>query len=268
MDDINCKNFRIVHISDTQLGFTDSRNRYRLAEEQSIPEEELELLYTNTDKEYYELAVNEINRLEPKPDVVINTGDLVDSPENLTSWKDYQDITDTINSTVYEVKGNHDSTIVRGEDYYSFMLKGQFFIALNSQLLKNSEIYPEKFQKQKRFIENELSNNRDSKNIIMLMHHPLSFDDSDENQDYFFLPPVQRNWVIKLIETYNIKIVLSGHLHRNRILKHKNTELITTGSLSEPLGYDYNGEIAKRGFRILDINMGTNIINHDYIKLN
>ncbi|MGL1894568.1 MAG: metallophosphoesterase [Spirochaetaceae bacterium] len=267
MDEINDNNFRIVHISDTQLGFTDSMNRNRLAKELGRPEEDLELQYSKIDKEYYELAVKEINQLDPKPDVVINTGDLVDSPENVTAWQDYQDVTNSISSPVYEVKGNHDGPIERGKDYYSFTLKGLLFTVINTQFLKNSEFYPEECNKQKRFIEKELSDNRYNKNIIMLMHHPPIPHETVRNEDYFFIPAIQRKWVIELLEKYNIRAVLSGHLHRNIILKYKDTELITTGSIGEALGHDYDGEIAKRGFRVIDINLKTSVINHDYIKL-
>jgi len=61
--------------------------------------------------------------------------------------------------------------------------------------------------------------------------------------------------------------LLSGHYHRNHIIKYKTAELITSGSVSEALGYDNDGKKAERGFRVLDLNLDTGEINHNYIKL-
>jgi 3',5'-cyclic AMP phosphodiesterase CpdA len=104
-------------VSDTRLGFTDSRNRWRKAEQRGIPEAEIERHYSTIDKDYYELAVAKINQLAPEPDAVLITGDLVDSPDSQEQWEDYLRITKSIEFPVYEVMGNHDGFSEKGLDY-------------------------------------------------------------------------------------------------------------------------------------------------------
>lgn len=258
---------RIVHISDTQLGFTDSRNRFRLSEELDIPEERLELEYTGIDKRYYERAVDKINMLNPRADVVVNTGDLVDSSDCARQWEDYREVTGKIESPVYEVIGNHDGFGGKGKEYYSFKVKGFFFLALNSQFLKKYECYRNEVLDQKEFMEKELSRNRDCEFKILLMHHPLYIQNDTEPEDYFSLPPVQRKWILDMLEEFNVSAVLSGHYHRNNLRRFSNSELITTGPVSEAMGWDWDGRTAERGFRIIDMDLRSGSISHEYVKL-
>ncbi len=268
---------RIVQISDPQLGFTDSRDRSRAAEKYGIPEQDIARRYSTRDKAYYEMAVAKMKQLDPMPDAVLVAGDLVDSPDNQEQWEDYISVTRSLGLPVYEAMGNHDGFTAKGLDYYrnvlkkrdfySFVIKGVLVLVVNSNYLKAPDKLPEQALVHQCFIERELREHNAIKKKLILMHHPLYFEHPDEAEAYFSLPPVQRQWVLDLVETYQVRAVLSGHYHRNHITRYKQAALITSGSTSEAMGYDNDGKKATRGFRVLDLNLDTGTIAHAYIKL-
>jgi 3',5'-cyclic AMP phosphodiesterase CpdA len=277
MSEISKNHLRIVLIGDPQLGFTDSRNESRAAEKFGLPEPLVTRYYSTIDRMYYEAAVAKIKQLDPAPDAVLVAGDLVDSADCREQWEDYTSVTTSLGLPVYEAMGNHDGFTKEGldtyrnvlgkQDYYSFKIKGAFFLVLNSNYLKNCDILPKEARLHQAFVERELRESSAARTKIMLMHHPLYFEDPDEEEAYFSLPPAQRMWVLGLIEKYQVRAVLSGHYHRNHIIQYKRTALITSGSTSEAMGYDHDGKKAERGFRILDLNLDTGEINHEYIQL-
>ena len=268
---------RIVQISDTQIGFTDSRNRSRIAEERRVPKEAIPLDYSAVDREYFQTAVGNTNQLEPAPDVVLITGDLVDCADSERQWSDYTKTAASLNPPVYELMGNHEGFTEEGlarfrrklkkNDFYSFTIKDVLFLVLNSNYLKEPERFSEQTRLHRVFAEEELDTHRAVKHKIILLHHPLYLEDPDESEDYFTLPPTQRQWVLGLVEEHNVLAVISGHYHRNHVIRYKNTALITTGPTSEPIGQDNTGQEAQRGFRVLDLDLNTGAINHEYRRI-
>jgi 3',5'-cyclic AMP phosphodiesterase CpdA len=255
---LNDNYIRIVQISDTQLGFTG---------------DSLKL-----DEAYFEQAVESINKLNPKPDVVINTGDLVNNPNNEEQWNDYVRISKMVEAPYYEIMGNHDGWSVeglskfrdrfKGNDYYSFTVKNCLFVALNSWYLKEPEKNLLEAKKQQQFLDSTLQVNNSSKYKFILIHHPLYLKTPDEKEEYFTLPVEQRKWLLDVASKNNVKLILTGHYHRNSMVTYQDSlMIITTGPTSKPLGNNYDNTKASRGFRIIDVNPENGSVNDEYIPL-
>ena len=80
------------------------------------------------------------------PDAVIVSGDIGENPQ---AWDEARAILSGLKSPVYYVPGNHDDNAnnidryraVFGKDYYQFHVKNATFIALDSQLLGNFDVF-------------------------------------------------------------------------------------------------------------------------------
>lgn len=254
----NSEYIRIVQISDTQLGFTG---------------DSLKL-----DEACFEQAVESINRLNPKPDVVINTGDLVNNPNDEKQWQAYVRISKKVKAPYFEVMGNHDGWSVDGlikfrdrfkrNDYYSFTVKNCLFVALNSWYLKEPEQNLSEAEKQQQFLENTLQENNSCRVKIILVHHPLYLEKPDEKEEYFTLPVEQRKWLLDVAFSHQVKLILTGHFHRNHSVTYQDSlMIITTGPTSKPLGNNDDNTKAFRGFRVIDINLENGAIDQEYIPL-
>jgi len=74
--------------------------------------------------------------------------------------------------------------------------------------------------------------------------------------------------LLDLAAKNRIKLILSGHSHRNIINRFNDSlELITTGPISEPLGTNSDKTPSERGYRIIDINIYTGSVKHQFIPL-
>jgi 3',5'-cyclic AMP phosphodiesterase CpdA len=267
---------RIVHLSDTQLGFTDAVNAPPAAESNGSPKNDVLPVYTDTDKRFYERAVVRMKRLDPRPDVVIHTGDLVDDFGHHGQWEDYRAVTDTIGFPVYEAIGNHDCTkdasgryhnYLNKPDYRGVHINGVDLIILNSQYLKDESRDTPAAREQRSFVEDALAHSPEQCRRILVMHHPLYFNHPEEEETYFCLPVRERKWVLGLLSRYHVCAVLSGHYHRNHISRIGSTELITTGPVSVAMGCDSDGSTAQRGFRVVDVDVHTGGIEHEFVSL-
>lgn len=263
---------RIVQISDVQLGFTFARAR----ETSLIPEFRPDSSLIDVDKSYFEWAVSCMNSLSPKPDVVVNTGDLVNDSENQRQWNDYLMIADKIEAPLYEIMGNHEGWSAAGvdkfknrfqhNDYYCFMVKECLFIVLNSWYLKYPEQNPQAANEQRDFLSSALQDHPVSKYKVILMHFPVYLQSPDEEEAYFNLPPQQRKWLLDLAYRNKVKIILTGHNHRNSQVTYKDSvTIITTGPISEPLGMNSDSTRSRRGFRIIDLNLATGAVSQKFI---
>ncbi len=249
--------FRIVQISDTQLGFTGDS--------------------LNLDATYFEQAVKSINNLTPKPDVVINTGDLVNNPGNDDQWREYISISKKVKAPYFEVIGNHDGWSTAGlekfrnrfqrNDYYSFTVRNCLFVSLNSWYLKEPDKNPQEAKKQQDFLVSTLLNSS-ARFKFILIHHPLYLKNAEEKEEYFTLPEEQRKWLLDVSMKNNVKLILTGHFHRNNVVTYRDSlTIITTGPTSKPLGNNDDNTKAFRGFRIIDINLKNGTVNQEYIPL-
>ncbi len=55
--------------------------------------------------------------------------------------------------------------------------------------------------------------------------------------------------------------------YRSYISQYRQCALITSGPTSKPLGLDWDGKPSERGFRVLDIELDSGLLSHEYVRL-
>lgn len=209
-------------------------------------------------------AIDTANKLQG--DFVITGGDLVfdvlrgnkgrgDSLFNL-----YKTCIKKINKPVYNCIGNHelfgiykesglDSTNSDykygmferhlGPTYYSFNHKGWHFIVVNSIIENNGKYLGKIDDKQVEWLKKDLASVKDSTPIAMVTHIPFISAFQQINPSN---PPAvaeggqwisNRDEVLNLFNSKNLKLVLQGHLHWLEDINVKNkTRFITGGAIA------------------------------------
>lgn len=271
VDGIPKGHLRIIHISDIQLGLT-----YFYAQQEQNNEILADTGNLYIDHLYFKRAIAEINNLHP--DIVINTGDLVNDITDTAFIKDYKEMTSLLKAPVYVAIGNHDGwnaseienfrKVYDQKDYYSFRKEDCLFVFLNSWYLKHPELDQEDALKQKQFVCETLAQNADASYKIMAFHVPAYMNTPDEKEGHSSLPPEERNWLLDTAIKNGVNLFLSGHSHQNSVLNYKDTlTLITTGSIAFPFGKNTDGTPSERGFRIIDIDLKTSEITHEFVPI-
>jgi 3',5'-cyclic AMP phosphodiesterase CpdA len=225
--------FFIIQVTDPQFGMYE-------ANKSLIKETEL-----------YKKAVLAINRLNP--DFVVLTGDLVNNKDDISQKTVFKRITSEINSKipVYYSPGNHDTgqppaaedieSFISdyGHDRFSFKHKGSLFIGLNSCLIKSLDSVPE--HKQFEWLKEELSENKNSKHIVVFCHYPFFIESVDEPENYSNISLITRERYLSLFKENKVDAVFAGHLHKNVMTKYEGMDIITTSALGKSLGNDFSG---------------------------
>ncbi len=167
--------------------------------------------YKNADNEL-ESIVNSINDLEDVQ-FVVATGDITETGKNseLVSAKI---ILDKLNKPYYIIPGNHDTKWSESgctkfielwnDDKFSFIQDSTIFIGLNSSIPwrgGGGHIAPEDLL----WLKDELSKADSGTDVYFFVHHPLN-----EEIDNWFK-------VTNILRDYNIKAVLHGHGHENKL---------------------------------------------------
>jgi 3',5'-cyclic AMP phosphodiesterase CpdA len=231
--------FFIIQITDPQFGMYEANKGL------------------TKETELYRKAVLAINRLSP--DFVVFTGDLVNDKDNLSQKEVFKRITSEINPKipVYYSPGNHDigqpptqediDSFISdyGHDRFSVKHKESLFIGLNSCLIKSPDSVPE--LKQFGWLKSELSENKDSKHIVVFCHYPLFIESYDEPENYSNVALATREKYLSLFKEYKVDAVFAGHLHKNSTAKYDNVDYITTSALGKPLGD------TPSGFRVIKV---------------
>ena len=185
-------------------------------------------------------AVKAVNKLRPK--FLLLTGDIVNSPPNPRK-EDFDEemrrakrIITRVNETIPVMLacGNHDigdifedsdvQTYVEhfGADYYGFWYDGIRFLVLNSNLMKNPHMCPERNEHQIWWFKEELTQAKlCAHHVIIVTHHPWFLnrgdvpDSEDDEHGYWVIPDPIRSDLLHLLQSKKVKLLLSGHLHRN-----------------------------------------------------
>lgn len=165
----------------------------------------------NADRDL-EIVVNDINQ-RPEIKFVVATGDIAEKglKHELSQAKD---ILDQLDVPYYIIPGNHDTKWTEsggnkfkelwGDDKFAFEYEDIKFIGINSGILwrgGGGHISSEDLN----WLNNILGDTPKEQEIIFMVHHPLNFDID--------------NWfkVTNLLRDHNIKVVLHGHGHGNKI---------------------------------------------------
>jgi len=190
--------FSIVQLSDTHVGF------------QGPPDP----LGTKA----FERAVDLINDLHPRPDLILFTGDLThdseDPAEHAKRMKNFRTIADRLRvKTRYHVPGEHDAALDGGvlfrenfgETHYSFDHRGVHFIALDNVSLGKPIVGPSQLA----WLKNDLARYPKTAPIIVFTHRPLF----DLRTDWEWFTG-DGDAVTNALAPYDNVTVLYGHIHR------------------------------------------------------
>ncbi len=205
-------------------------------------------------------------------DAIINTGDEADG----AGAHEYIDSISYRICFAYSlpyllIPGNHDWPL---KNFYKYNGANEWYRIIDGKYLVigidtgNGGLPSEESMK---FIEHVLEEYKDIPVKIILMHHPVffwqgelhaSFESEilkDPNEDpespvsyYWGANLTRTRWFLRLVEDYNVTIVLAGHIHRDQYVKYHSTRtntttlFITTTTLAHSRP-NYNG------FIILDV---------------
>ncbi|MBT3199597.1 MAG: hypothetical protein HN350_06735 [Phycisphaerales bacterium] len=200
-----------------------------------------------------------------KPAFVVVTGDLLNCAGAVAKrdWKkdeqrakDYLTTAATLDKSIpfYNVAGNHDVcntptpltlewyTKRFGKLWYTFNQGRDFFMTIESDLIKNPKGAPKASAAQMAWIKKTLQSDavKKARHRTVFMHHPICLKTPDEKDQYFNLPLGPRTELLKLFAQSGVRTVFSGHLHRNNYVKAGDIDLVTTSSTGrgkDPLGF-------------------------------
>ena len=167
----------------------------------------------------FERAVDMINALPQRPDLVLFTGDLTHDTEDrnvhVQRMKQFQEISKKINAPLIKcVPGEHDAGLDAGalyreffgDTYYSFDHRGVHFVALDNV----SRAKPEVGTEQLAWLKKDLARFPKSAPIVVFTHRPL-FDLRPE-WEWF---TSDGDDVMNVLSGYDNVTVLYGHIHRD-----------------------------------------------------
>jgi 3',5'-cyclic AMP phosphodiesterase CpdA len=208
----------------------------------------------------FDKAIELINRLDPE--FVVVCGDLIETPADQDQIDAYKDSVSKLTPDIalYNVAGNHDLgrpakiENIRvyeqhfGELWYFFEHGNRLFIVLSSDILQNHNLAMNKQQIQWLVELLEQSQSGSKKQIFIFMHHPLYLNSPDEPDAYSNMPFQIRRELLDLFVKHNVQAVFSGHYHNNNVNCFKGVDLITTNSITVPMG---NAPAA--GFRLVEV---------------
>jgi 3',5'-cyclic AMP phosphodiesterase CpdA len=236
--------FRIVHISDTHIskfgGFMEG---------------------------FLDKAIKEINSLDPKPNVIVHSGDLTENGV----LPDYEFALEKINlfeSKIIVAPGNHDERnygqslfkeMIGPMDYEVHVGKAAFFIMNSPEPDRDAGRLGRRRQD---LLDRKLKTlPKDYLKIVVFHHHLVPVPHAGRETNVL----EDAGDILEMILARKVNFVLMGHRHVGRVLKINNTILINAGTVSSiktrgRLGHSYNiiDLFADGSIKIIEKNMDEN----------
>ncbi len=169
----------------------------------------------------FERAVEIVNGLRDRPDMVLFTGDLThdaeDRAERAKRMQRFREIAGRLQvKDRRTVPGEHDAAVdggalyreVFGESFYAFDHRGVHFVALDNVSLKKPEVGPEGVA----WLKKDLTRFASTVPIVVLTHRPLF--DLRPDWEWFTRDGDQ---VMAALASYENVTVLYGHIHREDV---------------------------------------------------
>ena len=221
---MNDVQFRIAQISDTHIS-----------------------PHANFVEETFDWAMDDINRLDPEPDILIHSGDLTDNGV-LTEYNLAVKKLGMLTPKLLVAPGNHD------EKNYGNSLFREMIGPVDSELrLRDIAIYitdspqPDRDEgrlgrRRQTYLEEKLSLlGKETVKILVFHHHLVSVPFSGRDQDVL----EDAGDILDMVLRHKVNLVLMGHRHVRRALQIYNTVLVNAGTVSSVrtrgrLGHSYN----------------------------
>jgi len=213
-----------------------------------------------------------------RPDIIFTTGDLLDDEKLASGWGYFQNIVEKQDVPAFYLPGNHDYSSggifyqrYAGPTNFSVIMGDFLLLGLNTQ--GGGYMTPEHLQ----WAEKILQENTEKIKIIGF-HHPFftvgrgffedvgtggringSWDRIEELEDvmyYTWLDNIEgARGLLRLIEEYDIRLILTGHIHRDLIHIYNNNHYFATTS---PTGGSIFND-AYSGSRLIEVDFTGNI---------
>jgi|GraSoiStandDraft_28_1057319.scaffolds.fasta_scaffold13258_4 DNA repair exonuclease SbcCD nuclease subunit len=183
-------------------------------------------------------AVKMIN--DRDADAVILSGDIGENPQ---AWDEARSILKKLKSPLYYLPGNHDvhsKDVDRyrrafGKDYYEFQVKNITFVAIDSQLLGNYDVYgakapaplpgdtQEESEKMLSWLNDLTQEQRTPDRIVIGVQHIPVFHDAKfpDPKPYWVISEPYRSKEMKALQQLHIKHMLVGHWHNGRVFERE-----------------------------------------------
>ncbi len=245
--------FSFVQLSDAHVGFSGPPNP--------------------TGTKAFERAVEVVNGLEERPDLVLFTGDLThdseDAAERKARMRRFQAIAKRLRVPVVKtVPGEHDAGIdggalyreFFGESSYAFDHKGVHFVALDNVSRARPEVGAERIA----WLRKDLARFAPSTPVVVFTHRPL-FDLKPE-WEWF---TSDGDEVMNALAPYENVTVLYGHIHREDVHASGRARHYAARSLifafpdpakqadKKPIPFDASRPFANLGVRAVKCGPGT-----------
>lgn len=185
-----------------------------------------------------------------RPDLVVNSGDLAwDAPTNPDDFEFARELHDALAAPCRYLPGNHDvgdnptrlgptptSPVTEqsvqvfrasfGEDRWRFEAAGWCFIGLNSMVMNtNLASEAEQFD----WLAQELAR-ADGRPVALFLHKPLFLNSPDDAElaatAIRYVPMPARVRLVAMLDTVDLRLVASGHVHQRRDFTFRHTRHI------------------------------------------
>ncbi len=174
------------------------------------------------------------------PVAVFHAGDLVEDGASQSDWDIFNDITDSLLSSInfYPTVGNHDEpeepetlffdqfNLPGNERWYSVSIYGVKFIVLD---VVTADDFNDTSSEQFQWLESELQSAGADSTVAVMFHYPL-YSTGSHGSDIEL-----RNQLAPLFETHDVDLVLNGHDHNYERLLVNGIHYVITGGGGAPL---------------------------------
>jgi len=175
------------------------------------------------DKEYSTLLRMAMER---KPDLIVNTGDMIATPGNIADWAKFWELSKIVTVPYFLTVGNHDAhpkvpgsekvykeqvDLPGNELYYSFVAGNSLFVVLDSFIAGHERRID---GDQLKWLEGVLPN-ANAKHMFVFLHHPLYTEPGKgkHSGDCLDEYPKDRDRLEALLVQAKVDAVFAGHEH-------------------------------------------------------
>lgn len=193
-------------------------------------------------------AVRHLNGLDPRPDLVLATGDLVNEPDGRT-YRVLRESLDELEMPFYVIPGNHDDRdmmriafadlgyLPRDGEFLHYTIEGHRlrFIALDTIIPGSvgGEMCPRRLA----WLEDRLAE-ESARPTVIVMHHPPFVTGIGFMDEYGFAGGDGMEAVVRRYPS--VERVIAGHLHRDIIVRWGGTIASTSASVVFQISLDLN----------------------------